>query len=171
MRKYFVLIAIPLLLLACKKEQTIHITATNAVTGAPYPGLHYTVTRQITGMFEEKSKTVASGTLNENGEVYITKRLNKNASYHIGIEDPGNICYSNQTSFTFADGDNFEANFEFAECAYLKLNVHNINCQGAGDSMRFRSKYSYTDWEGWSSYRLGCYSYDDMGGEYKFLWD
>ena len=160
MKKLFLILIIGLVLFSCKKKRTFHITAKNAVTGAPYPGLYYEVVREWSGPFENKYKTVGSGELDANGEVYFTKRLDKNSSYSITVEEPDNACYNKDVYLYPGSETNFEANFEFAECAYLKLNIHNINCQGSTDSMRFRSKYSYYDeWQGWTSYRTGCYNF------------
>lgn len=134
MRKYFVLIIIPFLFLACKKKSTIHITAKNAVTGKPYPGLEYAIVRSRTGVFENHYKTEASGTLNENGEAYITKFFSKNWSHEIQLETPSNVCYGGSSDIYFSGGENVESNFEFAECGYLKIESHNVNCQGASDT-------------------------------------
>jgi hypothetical protein len=49
--------------------------------------------------------------------------------------------------------------FEFAPCTNIKLNINNTNCQGASDIMNFRSRYNYTDFQSWSTDRVGCYSY------------
>ena len=160
MRKLFLILIVGLLFISCKKERTFHITAKNAATGAPYPGLYYEVVREWKGSFENKYKTVGSGKLDENGEVYFTKRLDNNSSYSITVEEPDNTCY-NKDVYLYPGGEtNFEANFEFAGCAYLKLSIHNVNCEGSTDSMRFRTKYLYYDWPGWTSYRTGCYDFD-----------
>ena len=53
--KLLTLFMIGLLLLSCKKERTIHITAKNAVTGQPYPGLTYYVVQEMTAGDEEKT--------------------------------------------------------------------------------------------------------------------
>lgn len=160
MKKLFLILIIGTLFFSCKKERTFHITAKNAVTGEPYPGLSYNIERSWSGSFENKYKTVGSGVLDENGEVYFTKRLHKNSSYSISVAAPSNTCYMNSSDLHAGGEKNFKAEFEFAECAYLKLKIENVNCQGSEDTMRFRSKYSFTDWEGWAGERMGCYSYE-----------
>jgi len=161
MKKLFLILIIGTLFFSCKKERTFHITAKNAVTGEPYPGLSYNIERSWSGSFENKYKTVGSGVLDENGEVYFTKRLHKNSSYSISVAAPSNTCYMNSSDLHAGGEKNFKAEFEFAECAYLKLNIHNINCQSPTDSMRFRSKYDYENqWQGWTTYRKGCYDFD-----------
>jgi hypothetical protein len=56
------------------------------------------------------------------------------------------------------------ADFQAVPYGYLKLSIHNVNCQGGGDSMRFRFQtIGKSDFEFWSNYRTGCYMYDDPG--------
>jgi len=158
--KYLFIISL-LLFVSCKKERTFHITAKNAATGEPYPGLSFEIQRSWSGAFENHYKSVGSGFLNENGEVYFTKRLHKNSSYSISVAPPPNTCYISDTDLHPGGETNFKAEFEFAECAYMKLRIHNVNCEGNTDTMRFRSKYSYdTKWQGWATNRIGCYNFD-----------
>jgi len=132
--KYFILISL-LLFLSCKKKQTIHITAKNAATGEPYPGLTYYVVTYTNINGGTKSKTVATGTLDANGEAVVTERLPKNKGRGVRVVEPENSCYNKniQLYFSEEDGENFKAEFEFAECAYLKLKIENGNYQGTND--------------------------------------
>lgn len=130
MKKIFLFLFVTLAFIACKKKSTIHITAKNAVTGKPYPGLKYSVLRSKTGIFESHYKVVAEGTLDENGEAYITKRFSKNWSHDLSLEPPKNTCYSKKDDYYFSGGENVEANFEYAECGYMKRNITDTNCQG-----------------------------------------
>ena len=114
------------LLSSCGKERNIHITAKNAVTGEPYAGLTYYVVQEMTSGDGEKFKTVATGTLDANGEAYLTKKLPKRYSYSVRVEAPANTCYNKQITFYFTKQEStFECPFEFAECAYLKFRYHN----------------------------------------------
>src|SRR5699024_9583799 len=56
---------------------------------------------------------------------------------------PKNTCYSKKDDYYFSGGENVEANFEYAECGYLKLSVHNVNCQGSGDTITFDMEPTY----------------------------
>lgn len=163
MKKLLLILLVGLFLFSCKKKQTIHITAKNAATGEGYAGLTYYVVTYKNSLIPyegKKSKTVATGSLDENGEAYVTERLSKNNGHSVRVVEPENACYNKNIQFYFSDEKNFKAEFEFAECAYLKLKIENVNCQGSEDTMRFRSKYSFTDWEGWAGERMGCYSYE-----------
>jgi hypothetical protein len=98
--------------------------------------------------------------LNANGEVLVAIKQRSGRTYSVAVQGPENNCYTNMLVQTFDspfDNDG-TFTFEFAECAYLNINITNVNCQGPNDLLNFRSRYSYSDWEGWSSDRLGCYS-------------
>src|SRR5690554_4261778 len=136
MKKLLLILIIGTLFFSCKKERTFHITAKNAVTGEPYPGLSYNIERSWSGSFENKYKTVGSGVLDENGEVYFTKRLHKNSSYSISVAAPSNTCYMNSSDLHAGGEKNFKAEFEFAECAYLKLSIHNVNYINDNDYLK-----------------------------------
>src|SRR5690554_1634622 len=165
MRKLFYILMIGLLLTSCKKERTIHITAKNAATGEPYSGLKYQIIRQWSGPYEEKSKVVGSGELDTNGEVYFTKKLRKNDTYKITVEEPENTCYNKNVNLYMGDEKNFEAAFEFAECAYMQQNIQNVNCEGSSDVFIIRDRYTYTEWSGWSIDLQGCFT--NVGGGYS----
>ncbi|MDR0802086.1 hypothetical protein [Fluviicola sp.] len=159
--KVFMIMLLGITLLSCGKKRTIHITATNAATGMRYAGLEYRVYSSKTGMDgNEHYKTEASGTLNENGEAKVTVRDKSYRSYSVRVAEPPNSCYNKQITMFFDSpfDQNGHFNFEFAECAYMNLSINNINCQG-GDLMNFRSRQSYTEWQGWAGDRVGCYSY------------
>ena len=148
-------------LLSCKKERTFHITAKNATTGEPYPGLSFEIQRSWSGAFENHYKSVGSGFLDENGEVYFTKRLHKNSSYSISVAPPPNTCYISDTDLHPGDETNFKAEFEFAECAYLKFRYKNTNCQNLDDHIRVKR---FTNLDGYSGFLIdaeyyGCTDY------------
>jgi hypothetical protein len=160
MKPIFFLFFIVLLLSSCGKKATIHITAKNAVTGTPYSGLTYYLVRSTSGGSGEKTKTIATGTLNENGEIVLTERLSRSSTYAVRVEPPANTCYNKQITFYLGTEDKFECPFEFAEFAYLTLSVNNINCQGPNDRILFDLQPVYI-----SDYndiipteKFGCYS-------------
>ena len=141
MKKIILLLIIGMVFFSCKKKQTIHITAKNAATGEPYSGLtYYVVTHKnvLKPYGGKKAKTVATGTLDENGEAIVTKRLSKNNGHGVRVEEPENSCYNKniQLYFSEEDGKNFKAEFEFAECAYLKLSIHNVNYINDNDYLK-----------------------------------
>ena len=138
MKKLMILFVIGVFLVSCKKERNFHISAKNAVTGEPYAGLSYEIQRSWSGSFENKYKSVGSGVLDANGEAFFTKRLHDNSSYSISVAPPPNTCYISDSDLHAGGDKNFKAEFEFAECAYLKLNIHNINCIDANDYMEYR---------------------------------
>ena len=148
-----------LLLFSCGKKRSIVITAKNPVTGQPYAGLsYYVVSSRGNG-----SRTEASGVLNENGEAAVTLRI-KDRSYNVRVVAPENTCYNKNItlSYNYPYDNNHVFSFEFAECAYLNLHINNINCEGPGDILNFRSKQSYTEWQSWTSDRMGCISLNSL---------
>ncbi|MNK12803.1 hypothetical protein D3C87_308790 [compost metagenome] len=147
---------------SCGKKRSVHITATNVATGERYPGLEYRIVSSVVGAESTKgTKIVASGVLDANGEAVVELREKRTRRYVVRVIEPENTCYNKQISMFFGSpfDENGHFNFEFAPCAYLKININNTNCQGAGDAMSFQSRQSYTEWEGWNGDRTGCYSY------------
>ena len=133
---FFTSLLILFAVVSCGKKQEIRISAINPANGEPWPGLHYSITQQKTGAFSEKEKVIAEGFLDANGKAVEEVRM-KNASYEVNIENPGNICYLNNASYTFSKNDgNYDLVFEMASCAYLKLKFENINCEGPGDNFK-----------------------------------
>ncbi|MCC6699876.1 MAG: hypothetical protein IT221_00015 [Fluviicola sp.] len=175
MKPIFYLFFIALLLSSCKKERTIHITARNAVTGAPYSGLKYYVVQEMTSGDGEKFKTVIEGNLNEYGEAIITKKLPKSYSYAVRVEEPTNTCYNKKITYYFGTEDKFECPFEFAECAYLKLQIHNVNCIDSNDEIKFRRLWLSTNESNNFVIQTGCFQFDGNYfslpmGQYKYEW-
>lgn len=111
-----------------------------------------------------KSKTVATGTLDENGEAVVTERLSKNKGHGVRVVEPENSCYNKNIQLYFSDEENFQAEFEFAECAYMQQNIQNVNCEGLSDVFIIRDRYNYSEWTGWSIDLGGCFS--NVGGGY-----
>ena len=147
---------------SCGKKRTFHIKAVNPVTGIPYAGLQYKITATKTGGNGEKKVFEEIGNLDSNGEAMVQLKVKPNRTYNIGCKEPPNTCYTKDIKFTYGIED--EANptfqFEYAECANLKLDIENINCLGPDDKMNFQFRNSYNSFNGWSTDRLGCYSYE-----------
>ena len=172
------------LLVACKKTSTIKIIAENAVTGTRYAGLSYKVVSSKTTANGEKYQTEADGVLNENGEAMVDVKVKKGRSYSVRIGALENICYHNELDQYFESPYDLNGTFKykFAECAYLKLKINNINCSGGGDN--FKLYYMGRQVGGnegligaLSKNENGCYSYEGsnfsdvpMGGTY-YRWE
>lgn len=166
MRTLFLFTFFVLLLASCGKKRSIQITATNAVTGQRYAGLEYTVRSSVTKNDGEEFRTEASGVLDANGEVGLTIKVKANRTYHVYVKAPSTTCYSKAGVMYFNspyDNDG-HFNFEFSECAYMRQNIVNVNCEGATDIFNIRDRFTYTEWSGWSIDLLGCFS--NTGGDY-----
>ena len=163
MNNLMILFSVFIFFSSCEKNHhVIHVSATNIVTGSgsQYEGLKFSVVATTSGVFESNYKNVYEGYLDQNGQASFDLKMKNNKSYKLGIELPENSCYFNDLYFSLKhDLKTQTVNIVFAPCAFLKLDITNINCMGINDSMRFRSKLSFEDWEIWSSYRVGCYDY------------
>ncbi len=183
MKKSIILLIfiLSLIILSCGKKRTIHITATNGATGERYAGLQYFVVSSTTTGGGEKYKTEKSGFLNENGEATEVVREKQFRTYAVRVVEPENCCYNKEITMYFggANDKNGQFDFVFAECAYLKLNINNVNCQGVSDYFKL---YHYGSDVGFSNFSQGnpiregggCYSYSGsdfsnipMGGRYN----
>jgi hypothetical protein len=161
-----------LLLFSCGKKRSIVITAKNPVTGQPYAGLsYYVVSSRGNG-----SRTEASGVLNENGEAAVTLRI-KDRSYNVRVVAPENTCYNKNItlSYNYPYDNNHVFSFEFAECANLKLHVHNLNCIDSNDEIKFRRLWLSTNESNDFVIQSGCFQFDGDYfslpiGNYKYEW-
>lgn len=156
-----ILLMVILLLLSCKKERQIFISATNPATGAGYANLPFKIVETKTGAFEEKFDVFYEGTLDANGEASVALKFKNNRGYEFRCNPPENTCYNKPIQSTFGDLTNpkTEFNFEFAPCANLKLEIENINCSGPSDSVRLKRFYNYAEPNGWTPYFTGCYQF------------
>jgi hypothetical protein len=127
------------LLFSCAKERTIKVSALNPATGIGYADLRITIYASKTGADGEELTKVYEGNLNDNGEVYATFNVKKGRYYVIKCQSPTNVnvCYTNNTTYTYDihDPNNREFTFEIAPCAYSKLTINNVNCEGPNDLM------------------------------------
>jgi hypothetical protein len=162
--KVLVIVLCAAMLLACKKPRTIKIIAKNAVTEEPYAGLSYSVVSSRTTADGEKYRTEAEGVLNENGEATEEIKVKTGRSYSVRIGKLDNICYHNELDQYFDSPYDVEGTFtyRFAECAYLKRQIVNINCGGAADTMRVYTQHSILEYLNFNNsewFHLGCANY------------
>lgn len=157
-----------LFIISCGKKRTIVITATNGATGERYAGLQYVVVSSTTTGSGEKYKTEKSGFLNENGEATEIIREKQYRTYAVRVVEPENSCYNKEITMYFGGANDKDGHFDFvfAECAYLKLNINNVNCQGPTDY--FKLYYMGRQVGGQGSGIVGAVS-KEGGGCYSFL--
>jgi hypothetical protein len=135
--KHLIYIAIIFLFAtSCKKKTAVVIQAQDITSdGAAYAGQKYAVAETWTPFYETKSKIVAEGFLDANGKASFNLKMNRNRRYILGVSEPDNICYGGLVQHYLEHEKNNTVNFEYAECAYIKLKIDNVNCQGQGDEM------------------------------------
>jgi hypothetical protein len=168
MRVIFIL-SICILFASCGKKKTIVITATNGATGERYVGLQYSVVSTLISATDGKStKTVASGVLDVNGEASFQLRAKQGRTYAVRVVAPENNCYNENSTIFFGSPNDKNGHFDFvfAPCAYFKLNINNVNCQGATDY--FKLYYMGRQVGGQGSGIVGALS-KEGGGCYSFL--
>jgi len=172
---------------SCKKNHhVIHVKATNIVTGtgAQYEGLKFSVVATTPGVFESNYKNVYEGYLDANGEASFDLKMKNNKSYSLGIQLPENTCYFNDLYFSLKhDLKNQIVEVEFAPCAYLKLKVNNVNCEGPSDNFKLFYMGRLVGGQGdsivgaLSQEGNGCYSYEGVSfsdvpmGEIYYRWE
>ncbi|MBU2019366.1 MAG: hypothetical protein KJ941_06955 [Bacteroidetes bacterium] len=167
MKQIFLFIFCLGLLFSCvkKREEIFHIKAINPVTGAPYAGLEWGVSATKTGANGEKKVYEEGGTLDANGEAFLTLKVKGERTYNIGCKKPGNTCYVKQISFTYAVQDAPKPTFlfEFAPCAYMKFKIANQNCEGPNDKLSYEDRFNYTDWRIGTYGIFGCFQNESNG--------
>ena len=175
--KHLIFLLISLSLFACTKHREIKIIGRNAVTGQGYEGLAYKVVSSKTGNDGEVYRTEATGNLDANGEAFVSIKQRKGRSYSLRVFEPSNNCYTNEViqSFDSPYDVNGTFTFEFAECAYLKLHVHNLNCIDSNDEIKFRRLWLSTNESNNFVIQSGCFQFDGDYfslpiGNYKYEW-
>ena len=138
------------IVLACTKKNTVRISVKDAVTGKPIPGASIYISEIFNvsdGVSGSKTEKFYSGNTNSEGLLYVPKRFNNHRTYNIFASlDTANVCWQNSYGY-LGTKDNFKKgfDFEFASCAYLRLSMHNVNCQGATDKITIDMQPSYID--------------------------
>lgn len=138
--KIILLLPILALLFSCAKDRTIKVSAINPVTLEAYSGLRIQIFESKTGNEGQELSKVFEGYLNNVGEIYPTFKVKKGMRYVIKCEAPNiNICYINNTTYTYGinSPDEKEFVFEIAPCGNLRVHFHNQSCQGPNDTLEF----------------------------------
>jgi len=185
MRKLSYIILISLLSFSCKKKGTLKVTVTNVGTGEPMAnnGVYITeLTNKVDGIGGTTiTHNFYSGTTNADGLLYIDKKFDKRYTYEVFVDLPDNWAYVEDISHTMSVGDKYWKNgmdFKIATAAYLKLSIHNVNCQGVGDTIILqRNNLSAPSYDGYSPMSFsGCYDYDASdsakvpSGKWQYKW-
>jgi len=79
----------------CKEETSVVVQAKdfNTGDGTAYAGQEYAVSESWTPFFETKSKIVATGFLDANGQASFNLKMKNNRKYVLGVSEPDNICF------------------------------------------------------------------------------
>ena len=166
MKAVLIILSVLVMLISCGKNwtKTVKGKVLNPVTGEGIANARVILQKEGSGV-PSGLKTVEAVYTDANGNFEISsKKLKVNTAqvvlslddyYSIGWKKDGNT-YS---TLSVKRGTN-EADYWAVPYGQIKLDINNINCQGANDSMQFCSKHQMeNDYSNYSTYRLGCYSY------------
>ncbi|MFT4599838.1 MAG: hypothetical protein ACI857_000005 [Arenicella sp.] len=131
---------------------------------------------------ESKSEIVASGVLDQNGFATFDLKMKNNRRYILGVSEPSEICYGGLTNHYLEHEDNNTILFDYAHCAYLKINFNNTNCFDSNDHFKFyyqgREVPGKEGLIGALAHEgIGCYNYINPDftatpmGDYYYSWD
>ena len=158
-----------LLFFSCKKKHTLKVTVTNVGTGQPMANNKVYIRELTNKVGSMGGGTVThpfyTGTTDQNGELYITKKFDTRYTYEVSVDLPENWAYVENISYTMVPKGQYWNNIDFkiANAAYLKLSIHNVNCQGAGDTMiLYEKNINVPDFylqKGWPFY--GCENFSN----------
>jgi hypothetical protein len=141
--KYFSLILLSFIILSCKKEAnvTISINAVHRETKEVFQGLSFSIIQE--DLSDNSKKNVYTGTFDHNGSANIIFKAKKNFSYEIVLDDPATFDLCNDTEHVYFrwDNENFEHTFEIVPCAFLKLDVLNVDCSTSYDGIQVWAIY------------------------------
>ena len=187
MKAIILLTAISLFVFSCKKKHTLKVSAINKITGAPASNANVYIIEETNKVGSMGGGTVThefyNGYTNNDGLLTITKKFDNRYNYKIWLQTfdqtGSKLLYSH-----YFHGDSKDpvwktgVNFEVIPMGYLKLSIHNVNCQGAGDTMRLeRVNLSVPEYDGFSPISFtGCFNYDSAdsakvpSGKWQFKW-
>jgi hypothetical protein len=163
---------------SCKKKTAVVIQAQDYITGdgSAYTGQEYAVAESWTPFQETKSKIVATGLLDANGKASFNLKMKNNRKYVLGVSQPDNICDGGLIQHYLDHDKNNTVIFEYAQCSYLKFNVHNINCNGPNDEVKYKRIWLTGNNEGTQIVKLGCFNFEGNyfelpAGNYRYDWE
>ncbi|PWH84759.1 hypothetical protein [Brumimicrobium oceani] len=162
---------------SCKKKTAVVIQAQDITSdGAAYAGQEYAVAESWTPFQETKSKIVATGFLDANGKASFNLKMKNNRKYVLGVSQPDNICDGGLIQHYLDHDKNNTVIFKYAQCSYLKFNVHNINCNGPNDEVKYKRIWLTGNNEGTQIVKLGCFNFEGNyfelpAGNYRYDWE
>lgn len=164
--KYFALILLALALISCKKKTTVTIQAQDYISGsgATYAGQKYVVNEKWNS-FGTKVKTVKEGYLDANGYASFDLKMKNSRQYILAVNQPENICYGGITQHYLEHEKSNVVNFKYASCAFSKLILNNVNCNGPSDLLvlyRSNDLEYVNNTTGWQ--HDGCVYWETSGG-------
>ncbi|MCB0476949.1 MAG: hypothetical protein KDC84_02230 [Crocinitomicaceae bacterium] len=184
--KIYALLFIVLLSTSCTKRRSVRISVYNPITGERYENIHGGLSeRKKDGIFlglynNSKWQTVENFVTDINGEAGFTYKFLHNHAYFAFIEYSkdefelykinSQIAYSQKAKFGYAE-------FQLIPLAKIKLNIRNVNCQGAQDTMKLYRVFQLDSDSGNPQNFYGCYDFmanyysKIKMGEWRYEWE
>ena len=186
MRSVLIIVVVLFSLLSCTKvgrNITVKGKVVNPVTNAPFEGIEVwfqRTTNQLPGGY----KTIKEEITDTNGEFEINAtriggtqyiRLGDvKGNYRLGWYEDGE--YKGTSVKKVTKGNTMEVEYHLVPYGYVKVNIHNINCEGQSDTLILERNYQEKQVGFFQPTTLtGCYSQEGIPaevpmGNYEIKW-
>lgn len=127
-----------LLLIGCNKATVnFHVKIINPATGEGYANHEFYIKSSKTGSDGQIVKTEYTGFTDQNGEAIVPLKIKKSVAHYVTPSVVPNTCYINSIDLYYNNISDLNPQFifEIAPCAYSKLTINNVNCEGPNDLM------------------------------------
>lgn len=168
-----------LLLSSCNKATVnFHVKIINPATGEGYANHEFYIKSTKTGSDGQIVKTEYTGFTDQNGEAIVPLKIKKNVAHYVTPSVVPNTCYINSIDLYYNNTSepNPEFIFEIAPCGKIKVNIHNVNCEGPNDTLILERNYQNGNDNVYLPVTiLGCYSQPGVTvsvpmGNYEIKW-
>ncbi len=175
--KFFLPLFILTMILSCTKfgkNVTVKGRVVNPITGEGIPDVRVFMYKTTSTSLPADYKTVKEDHTNSEGSFELNKLgLSKyyvkcdvpGDYYMIGWEQKDGISLFDKYTLSVKKGKSMHADFYAVPYAYLKLDIHNVNCQGSTDEFKLYSEGTQADPSktGLMINESGCYQYTASG--------
>lgn len=155
----------------------------NAVTGEGISGVEIKLIKSnpFAGDPLSGETTVEQALISDaKGRFEIIETIGSTSAYwyivnHPGYELIGWEVSGDESPRKVRNGEEDYDNLKLVPYGDKEFDMDNVICNNSADSMQFRRTYLLTgESQGWSDFRLGCYSYQGVGqysiGDYRYDW-
>lgn len=142
--KMIIVIFILLGLFSCRKKENvlISIDAFHPESNEVFGGLSFSIIEEDLAN-DNKKQLVYNGVLDQQGKASFSYETKKNCSYEIVMNDPETFDFCNEIPKAVFSWDiqNYKHSFQIIPCAYLKLDINNVDCSTGSDAIQVWATY------------------------------